>query len=228
MGAYNLLNGEKACESEYLQTTILRERWGYPFYVVSDWDAIWDSKKALLAGTDICMGSNMYANDLPGLAESGSITDADLSTAAKRVVKTKIINGMLDYFPRGNLSYAKTPEIVAINTLAAQKSIILLKNEKKADGKPILPLNKKGIKVAVIGPNATAENLNCFGSSETFPPYGISVKKGIEDKIGAANVTYAKGCDRFCNCFNISRQSRCGCFCGGIRCDTGRRRIWTR
>lgn len=195
MGAYNLLNGEKACESTYLQTTVLRERWGYPFYVVSDWDAIWDSKKALLAGTDVCMGSNLYANDLPGLAASGSITDADLSRAAKRVVKTKILNGMLDYFPRGDLSYAKTPEINAVNKLAAQKSVILLKNEKKANGKPILPLMKKGIKVAVIGPNATAENLNCFGSSETFPPYGISVKKGIEDKIGAVNVTYSKGCD---------------------------------
>ena len=195
MGSYNLLNGDKGCESEYLQTTILRNRWGFPFYVVSDWDAIWDTEKALKAGVDICMGSNKYANDLPGLVTRGAVTQADLNKSVKSVLRTKILNGMLDYFPRGNTSYAKTPEINAINKLAAQKSIILLKNENKADNTPILPLPKTGIKIALIGPNATAKNLNCYGSSETFPPYAVSVREGIESKVGAANVTYSKGCD---------------------------------
>ena len=195
MGSYNLLNGDKGCESEYLQTTILRNRWGFPFYVVSDWDAIWDTEKAIKAGVDICMGSNKYANDLPGLVSRGAVTQADLDKSVKSVLRTKILNGMLDYFPRGNVSYAKTPEINEINKLAAQKSIILLKNENKADNTPILPLPKTGIKIALIGPNATAKNLNCYGSSETFPPYAVSVREGIESKVGAANVTYSKGCD---------------------------------
>ncbi|HET9571098.1 MAG TPA: glycoside hydrolase family 3 C-terminal domain-containing protein [Bacteroidales bacterium] len=195
MGAYNLINGDKACESTLMQTTILRERWGYPFYVVSDWDAIWDSQKALKAGTDICMGSSKYANDLPGLAASGAVSNADLDRAVKNVLRTKILNGMLDYFPRGDVRYAKTAEINAINQLAAKKSIILLKNEKGSNGVPILPLKKTGIKIALIGPNATGENLNCYGSSETFPPYSISLKEGLEAKIGAANIQYSLGCD---------------------------------
>ena len=194
MGAYNLINGDKACESTPLLNTILRQRWGYPFYVVSDWGAINTSQKALQAGTDICMGANNYASDLPGLASSGAITNADLDNAVKRILKTKILNGMMDYFPVGNATYAKTADINATNKLAAQKSIILLKNEKKSDGNPILPL-KKTVKVAIIGPNAVPSNLNCYGSSETFPPYAISLKTGIENKIGAANVSYTLGCD---------------------------------
>ena len=195
MGAYNKINDDKACESSLMQTTILRERWGYPFYVVSDWGAIWDSQKAINAGTDICMGSDKYATDLPGMVAAGTVTTSDLDKAVKNVLRTKILNGMMDYFPLGDAGSAKTPAINAINKLAAQKSIILLKNEKKTDGSPILPLKKTGIKIALIGPNATGENLNCYGSSETFPPYAISVKAGLEAKIGASNILYAAGCD---------------------------------
>lgn len=195
MGAYNKVNGDKACESFSLLTTNLRERWGYPFYVVSDWNAIFDSSKALKAGTDICMGSTKYATDLPGMVTSGAVSIADLDLAVKRILKTKILDGMLDYFPYGNESYAKTAEIHAINRLAADKSIILLKNSNTVAGNAILPLKKTGIKIALIGPNAIGENLNCYGSSATVPSYAISVKEGIEAIVGADNVQYVKGCD---------------------------------
>lgn len=195
MASYNKINGDKGCESSASITTNLRERWGYPFYVVSDWDAIFNSDKALKAGTDICMGSTKYANDLPVMVANGAITIADLDRAVKHVLRTKILNGMLDYYPRGNATSAKTAEITTTNLQAAQKSLILLKNENKRDGKAILPLKKTGLKVALIGPNAMGENLNCFGSSETFPPYSISVREGIETKIGVSNVVFSVGCD---------------------------------
>lgn len=202
MGSYNKINGDKGCESYASLTTNLRNRWGFPFYVVSDWGAIWDSSKAIKAGTDICMGANNYATDLPGMVANGTVTIDDLDKAVKHVLRTKIVSGMMDYFPVGNATYAKTADINATNKLAAQKSIILLKNQNKANGTPILPLSKT-VKVALIGPNAVPSNLNCYGSSETFPPYAISVKAGIEAKIGAANVSYAMGCD-------INSDSRTG------------------
>ncbi|WP_243350253.1 glycoside hydrolase family 3 N-terminal domain-containing protein [Parabacteroides sp. FAFU027] len=195
MGAYNKINGDKCSESSLLLKSVLRDRWGFPFYVVSDWASIATAKKALQAGTDVCMGSSIYEADLPTLVASGGITTDDLDRAVKKVLKTKILNGMLDYFPRGNEALAKTSEIGAINRLAAQKSVILLKNGKKSDATPILPLPKTGLKIALIGPNATAKNLNCYGSSATQPAYAVSIKEGIEAKAGASNVTYVKGCD---------------------------------
>ena len=194
MGSYNKINGDKGCESSALLATNLRERWGFPFFVVSDWDAIWNSSKAIKAGTNICMGSNKYAVDLPGMVANGTVTMADINKAVRHVLRTKILNGMLDNFPVGNATDAKTAAIIATNKLAAQKSIILLKNSNNADNTPILPL-RKTVKIALIGPNATSENLNCFGSSETFPSNAVSVKEGLEAKIGAANISYAYGCD---------------------------------
>ncbi|MCE5332192.1 MAG: glycoside hydrolase family 3 C-terminal domain-containing protein [Bacteroidales bacterium] len=194
MGSYNKINGDKAAESSILLKTVLRERWGFPFYVVSDWANIDDARNAVRAGTEICMGSSIYEADLPALVENGHVTMTQINNAVRNILRTKILNGMLDYYPAGNESNAKSDEITSLNLLAAQKSIILLKNETSGVN-PILPLRKTGIKIALIGPNAIAENLNCSGSSATNPPYAISVRKGLEDKIGSSNIVYTKGCD---------------------------------
>ncbi|MBP9017589.1 MAG: glycoside hydrolase family 3 C-terminal domain-containing protein [Paludibacteraceae bacterium] len=196
MGAYNLLNGDKCCESINLLSNVLRKAWGFPFYVVSDWDAIWNSQKAIYAGTDVCMGSSRYKDDLPELVRKGDVTVQALDEAVRNVLRTKILSGMLDdHRPVGNPTYAKTDKINAVNLLAAQKSVILLKNEVLSSKKNILPIAKESIKIALIGPNAEAKNLNCFGSSETFPPYSISIKEGIENKIGKNQLFVEKGCD---------------------------------
>jgi len=196
MGAYNILNGDKCCESSNLLNNVLRKTWGFPFYVVSDWDAIWNSKKAIQAGTDVCMGSSKYKDELPTLVANGSVSTQTLDNAVKNVLRTKILSGMIDENrPKPNVSAAKTDVINAINLLSAQKSVILLKNENLSSEQKLLPLRKNKIKIALIGPNADAKNLNCFGSSETFPPYSVSLKEGIEQKVEKLNISYEKGCD---------------------------------
>ncbi len=197
MSAYNLINGDKAAESEQSLKQNLRNYWGFPFYVVSDWGAVWDAKKAVSAGTDLCMGSDNYKNDLPGLVASGSVSIEVINEAVRNVLRTKILAGLTDYFPSGNIEEANTPENVKIALDGARKSIILLKNEND-----ILPLSKNGKSIAIIGPNALKGNLNCFGSSETSPPYSVNIRQGIENKIGTTRVTYALGCS--INSSNIS------------------------
>lgn len=200
MNSYNWFNGVKVSENIELNQTILRDRWGFPFFIVSDWGNIdkGRSEQAIIAGTDICMGDGphtgkdwrAYEWDLPKLIEKPEVREA-IDKAVYRVLKTKILDGMLDaYAPTPDRSLAKTPEIVEINKEAARKSLILLKNEND-----ILPLNRD-IKIAVVGPNAAEKNLNCFGSSATNPPYAVSVLEGIQHKIGADRVVYAKGCER--------------------------------
>jgi len=191
MSAYNLINGEHAAESPYLLNTVLRERWGFPFYVVSDWDAVHDTKKAILAGNDVCMGSDDYQKDLPGLVASGAVPMAAIDAAVRNVLRTKIVAGLLDFYPTAGKDAANTPAHTALNQRAARESIILLKN---ADH--LLPLTQAaGQRIALIGPNADQGNLNCFGSSETSPPYSVSLKQGLETSLGVDKITFAKGCD---------------------------------
>lgn len=194
MGSYNKINGSKCSENSLLLKTIFRERWGFPFYVVSDWASLDDARNGIRGGTDICMGSSLYEADLPGLVENKFVVNDELNRSVRNILKTKILCGMLDFIPQGNEANAKSSEISNINLQAAQKSVVLLKNDTKSNGQPVLPLQKTGIKIALIGPNAVAENLNCFGSSATNPPYAISLKKGLEDKVGSAAILYAKGC----------------------------------
>ncbi|MDO7850212.1 glycoside hydrolase family 3 C-terminal domain-containing protein [Hymenobacter convexus] len=191
MSAYNLINGEHAAESPYLLNTVLRERWGFPFYVVSDWDAVHDTKKAILAGNDVCMGSDDYLKDLPGLVASGAVPMTAIDAAVRNVLRTKIMVGLLDYYPKGSKADANTPAHTKLNQQAARESIILLKNAGN-----ILPLKKAAVKrIALIGPNADKGNLNCYGSSETSPPYSVSLKQGLETKLGVDKISFLKGCD---------------------------------
>lgn len=191
MSAYNLLNGEHAAESPYLLNTVLRERWGFPFYVVSDWAAVHDAKKGIMAGNDVCMGNDEYKKNLPGLVTSGAVPMSAIDAAVRNVLRTKIMAGLLDYYPTGSKADANTPAHTRLNQQAARESIILLKNSGN-----VLPLKKASVKrVALIGPNADKGNLNCFGSSETTPPYSLSLKQGLETRLGAAKIAFLKGCD---------------------------------
>jgi len=219
MAAYNLINGVHCTENDTLLRVSLRERWGFPFYVVSDWDAIYDSKKAVDAGTDICMGSDKYKNDLPTLVSSGKLTTSSLNTAVTHVLKTKILSGMMDYYPTGDPTLANSPAHKQLALDCARKSVILLKNTNK-----ILPLNKANItKIAVIGPDATRGNLNCWGSSEVFPPYQISINQGIINKVGSTKVSFLKGCDvnstdqsGFTAAINLAKTCDYVIFAGGL------------
>jgi len=191
MSAYNLINGIHAAESGLLLQTMLRDRWGFPFYVVSDWGAVHDTKKAVLAGNDVCMGSDDYKNDLPGLVANGDLSMEDIDRAVRNVLRTKILAGMLDYYPTGDQALINSTAHVQVARQGARESIVLLKNQDS-----ILPLKKSAIvKIAVIGPNADKGNLNCYGSSETTPPYSVSIRKGLMNKLGTAKVSYSKGCD---------------------------------
>ena len=190
MNAYNLINGTYCSESNYLLNTVLRDRWGFPFYVVSDWGAVHDSEKAINAGTDICMGSDHYEDDLPNLLSSGDISETTLNEAVRNVLRTKLFAGMLDNYPRAKEGLINSPEHQELSLEAARKVMVLLKNEDD-----ILPLNENAItKIALIGPSANKAQLDGFGSSWVEPIYSITPRQGIENIVGRSKVSYAFGC----------------------------------
>ena len=219
MNAYNLINGEKCAENHHLLTDILRTQWGFPFYVVSDWNSIWTSENAIEAGCNICMGSDHYENDLLNLVQSGAVSIDVINDAVRKVLRTKILTGMLDYLPKGDPNDVNSIEHQQLTLEAGRKSIILLKNTDN-----LLPLNKNTItKVAVIGPNANVAVLDGAGSSYVTPFYSITPRQGIISKIGSNKVAYAKGCDinstsisGFTAALDIAAQADVVIFFGGL------------
>ncbi len=192
MNAYNLVNGHKSAENQDLLNGILKDRWGFPFYVVSDWGSIWDASKALKAGCDLEMDvdESAYEQQLTNDYLNGAITDADLDRAVRRVLRVKYLTGMMDNMPLGNpVTDANTPEHQALCLDAGRESIVLLKN----DG-DILPLSASS-SVAIVGPSAAVAQLDGFGSSWVDPPYAIAPLQGVLNKIPAAQVQYVQGCE---------------------------------
>ena len=219
MNAYNLINGEKCAENHHTLTDILRTYWGFPFYVVSDWGSIWSSEKAIKAGCNICMGSDDYENDLLNLVNTGAVSIDVINDAVKKVLRTKILTGLLDYYPPGNPGDVNSRENQQVSLDAARKSIVLLKNENN-----ILPLNKNTItKIAIIGPSADVAQLDGSGSSYVTPFYSISPRQGLINKLGLDKVLYTKGCDinssstaGFQQALDIAFQSEYVVFVGGL------------
>jgi len=218
MNAYNLINGQYCAENPTLLTSILRTQWGFPFYVVSDWGSIVHSDLAIKAGCDICMGSDKYGNDLPGLVSSGVVPDSVINNAVRRVLRTKIFAGMLDYQPPGNADDVNCAAHQQLCLEAGRKSLVLLKNQNN-----ILPLNKSIAKVALVGPSAAVAQIDGGGSAYVTPYYSISPRQGIENKIGAEKVLYAKGCDinstdttGFAAAVSYAQSADVVVFCGGL------------
>jgi len=196
MSAYNWIN-HRPCSANYeLLTKMLRDEWGYQYYVVSDWDSIYTSAaEAINAGCDLEMPHDpgKYPKELPGAIISGTVSIETLDEAVRRVLRAKCAAGLLDEYPPGNPDDVCSQEHRDLALEVAQKSIVLLKNEDN-----LLPLDKtKPITIALIGPSADVARLDGRGSSVVEPCYAFTPKQGIENRTSGfpVSIIYAKGCD---------------------------------
>jgi len=196
MNAYNWINKRPSSANYELLTRILRDEWGYLFYVVSDWGSIYTSAaQAVNAGCDLEMPHlpGKYPEELPAAIASGEVTIATLDRAVGRVLQTKHAAGLLDSYPPGNPEDVCSQEHRALALRVAQESLVLLKNEDH-----ILPLDKtRPLTIALIGPSADVAQLDGRGSSVVDACYAYTPKQGIENRTSGFPVTiiYARGCD---------------------------------
>ncbi|MDF1613051.1 glycoside hydrolase family 3 C-terminal domain-containing protein [Stygiobacter electus] len=223
MSSYNSLNGKSAAKNSTLLSTILRTKWGFPFYVVSDWNSIYSNPdEAINAGCDIEMGSTLFQSSggLLDLVKSGKLSETAIDKSVRRVLRTKFLSGMMNYYPQGDPADLNSTAHQQLALEAGKKSLVLLKNQDN-----ILPLNKNKInKIAVIGPNAAVMQTDGSGSSWVDPFYKVSPKEGIEKYVGASKVLYAKGCEisgsnyssDLSNALNFASQSDVVIFFGGL------------
>ena len=169
MGGYNRLNGEAACGSHHLITEILREKWGFDGYYVSDCGAIKDfhmhhgltdtpqesAALALKSGCDLNCGA-VYLHVMSA-CNQGLVSEDDIDRAVTHLMMTRMRLGMFDQhteFDEIPYEVNDCAEHHSLALKAAEESMVLLKN----DG--ILPLDKAKLKtVAVIGPNSDSEEI---------------------------------------------------------------------
>jgi|WetSurMetagenome_2_1015567.scaffolds.fasta_scaffold58393_1 beta-glucosidase len=205
MSAYMDLNNVPASGNRWLLSDILRGEWGFEGFVVSDAMAVGNlviegfardgrdaAQRALSAGLDMDMASNTYLDHLTGLVEDGSLPEADLDAAVRRILAIKVRMGLFEqpYAEEGLLEQvAALPEHRQASRMAAQRSMVLLRNEGG-----LLPLSKNLKNVAVIGPladsmEATEGSWMVFGHT----PAAVTVLQGIRAALPGAQITYAPG-----------------------------------
>ena len=204
MTSYNSLDGVPCTSNRELLTDVLRGRWGFNGFVVSDLFSIDGLKgthhtavsgqdaaiQSLLAGVDVDLGGNCFTQ-LIKAAKQGKVNEEAINTAAKRVLRLKFEMGLFDN-PFVDAKKANkevhNKDAVATARQVARESITLLKN----DG--ILPLSKN-VKVAVVGPNA--DNVYNMLGDYTAPQADgkvVTVLDGIKGILGESHCIYTKGC----------------------------------
>jgi beta-glucosidase len=189
MSAYNSANGEWCGQNRVLLTDILKKRWGFAGYVLTDF--IWgmrDAEKAALAGQDLEMPFQMhYHQHLKSLVEDGRVPTERIDDAASRLLRQQlrlVRPGDYDIEQVGCESHR------ALAREAAEKSIVLLQNTED-----LLPLQDVQ-KIAVIGRLADTPNTGDDGSSDTRPAYVVTPLEGIQAALdGQAEVLHDDGSD---------------------------------
>jgi beta-glucosidase len=182
MGAYNLFRGDHACESRLLLTDILREDWGFEGFTISDFIfGVRNGKKAIEAGLDVEMPLPVhYQKNLLKAVEDGEVAESVVDQAVLRVLRTLLVfENTPDPMPYPKELVAN-PEHVALAREAAEKSMVLIKNEGSA-----LPFDKGVKRVLVLGRLAAQENTGDHGSSRVYAPYVVTALEGLKKHLGA-------------------------------------------
>jgi beta-glucosidase len=194
MSAYNRVNGRWCGEHPELLAAILKRRWGFRGFVVTDFIfGLRDGVAGLMAGQDLEMPFRMIlAGCLPEALATGRLPMARVDDAVLRQLRAQL------RVPDGSYP-AGLRRCAAHQTLAreaARQAIVLLRNEPLGSGEPLLPLRQLS-SLAVIGALAARVNLGDRGSSDTRPAPGTVVTPlaGLRAARPGLPIAYADGRD---------------------------------
>ena len=207
MSAFNDISGVPAWANAFTLRQVLRDEWGWTGMVVSDWDSIGElihhgfaadmkeaSKRAVLAGVDMDMMSHAYPNYLVELVEEGTVPEAIVDEAVRRILRLKFMLGLFEEPYSVEAEWETSilkPEYLETALDLATQSMVLLKNEGD-----LLPLSPDLKKIALIGPLADDhhEILGCWyriGRDEDTE----SVLDGLQQVLPNTEITHVVGCD---------------------------------
>ena len=189
MTSYNKIDGIWASENKYLQTGVLRDRWGFKGLIETDWGGQHSNSFSANNGGGIEMDRgdqikhhyNPKAGKYPivDAVKAGKISEATVDEMALHVLFVMAKTGFLTGAPRkaGERNTKKHQEIAR---LIGEESIVLAKNEKG-----VLPLDAKSLKkVLVIGKNAAEKQCQKGCSAEGNVPYEITFLDALKARLG--------------------------------------------
>ena len=208
MTSFNVIDYIPATGNHWLLTEVLRDRWGFDGFVVTDYTAISEmishgmgnlqevSALALKAGTDMDMVADGFLGTLEKSLNEGKVTMADIDKACRRILEAKYKLGLFDDPYRYlDAKRAKkeiyTDEHRAAARQLATETFVLLQNKDN-----VLPLKRTG-KIALVGPLAnTRANMpgtwSVAAASDRYSTLLEAMRRAVGDK---AEVMYAKGCN---------------------------------
>ena len=213
MCSYNRVNGDYACENDWLLNQVLKKDWGFKGYVMSDWGATHSTTEAAINGLDQESGwafdhSPYFAGALREAVKDGHVSEGRLDDMAHRILYAMYAHGSVDDQVKGDQSatidYAGHAKITQADS---EESIVLLKNA------GLLPVAKTAKKIVLIGSHADFGVLSGGGSSQVYAKdakrfdgegpdgfpgpltyYASSPMKGLQART-TANITYVDGKD---------------------------------
>ena len=171
MCSYNKVNGDWACENDYLLNQLLKKTWGFKGVVVSDWNATHSTAKAAMAGLDCEQPGGpperaRFGDAMKKAVEAGEVPMSRIDDMVRRIVRTAFAAGVIDEPPLGRVvdpfKGADSAQKIA------EQSSVLLKNANN-----LLPLDAVRVKsIAIIGSKADTSVLSGGGSAQVDPPGG--------------------------------------------------------
>ena len=193
MAAYNKVNGRWCSENKTLLTTILRQQWGFPGMVISDWGGVHSTVYAVTAGMNVEMpGSRFMGQALLDSVKAGKVSEAVINQRVREILRVRltvkpIAKDVANTKPVGNAEEMTTALEVA------RRSIVLLKNEK------VLPIDTKKVKhIAVIGENAVTKMALGGVGAGVKTRCEITPLEGLQTILGnQVEITYAPGYKSF-------------------------------
>ncbi len=192
MCAYSVINGNFACQNPYLETQTLKQRWGFPGFVTSDYAALHATEGAV-DGTDMEQPFNTYFGQaLETDVQNGTIPKSVVDGMVSRIATEMFRFGIFNHPPTGTTSaIVTTPAHQAVSERVAEDGTVLLKN----DGRVLpLPAAHAGT-VAVIGPAASADPTPTGGGSAyVTAPFSVTPLQGLQAAAGpGTSVVYQQG-----------------------------------
>jgi beta-glucosidase len=212
MCAYNAINGQPACANQYLLQDLLRGKWGFQGYVVSDCDAVRDiftghrfrPTQAQSSAISLERGMDNECADFFSKAKNdqdykpfveavqqGYLSQGAMDTALVRLFTARVKLGMFDppaTDPYANIAESElnSSEHRALARKLANESMVLLKN----DG--TLPLKPTIRSIAIVGPLADQTRV-LLGNYNGIPTHTVSVLEGLKAAYPDAKITYVPG-----------------------------------